>query len=429
MRDVQIFRARERWTAAEWAVWRRQAIADALGAASQAPYYRDHWTLADRKAASAGRLTELPKLEKDAIRQSPDAFIPETIRPRPSLMFETSGSTGTPIKTYWTARELRTSMAVREVRSCGWAGVSFRAPRATFSGRLVEPRPHASGPFYRLNVMESQVYFSAFHLRPDTVHHYVDALRRHGIRWLTGYAFSFYTMASLMLERGLSVSGIAAVITTSEKLTTAMRQVISRAFGCSVWEEYGTVENALFASECEHGRLHVSPEIGEIEILRTDGTPCEPDEVGEVVATCLFRLSQPFIRYRLGDLAAWDSAPCPCGRELPVIKEVVGRLEDAVIGRDGRRLVRFHSLFVNQPHVREGQVIQESLERVRVRVVPTSGFSLTDAHEIQQRVRQRLGPDVDVPVECVAVIPRTSAGKFRAVVSLIDAADVTSRHT
>ncbi len=87
-----------------------------------------------------------------------------------------------------------------------------------------------------------------------------------------------------------------------------------------VYEEYSTVESALFASECEYGRLHVSPEVGIVEILRPDGTPCEPGEIGEVVATCLFRSYQPLIRFKLGDLTAWDPEPCPCGRQMPVIK-------------------------------------------------------------------------------------------------------------
>ena len=42
---------------------------------------------------------------------------------------------------------------------------------------------------------------------------------------------------------------------------------------------------------------------------------------------------------------------------MPVIKEVAGRLEDVVISPDGRRMVRFHLVF-DQPHIREGQVIQ-----------------------------------------------------------------------
>lgn len=412
---------RDRLSREEWQAWQQSALKDLLGkAVNHVAHYREHWSDAEKKAALAGRLQELPLLEKDPIRANPRAFLREDLNLKKPLEFYTSGSTGTPIASLWTAAELRDSMAVREARSARWAGVSFRMPRATFSGRMVEPDPLSKGPFYRFNYVEQQAYFSAFHLRADTARFYLDALRRHGIQWMTGYAMSYYLLAKFILENKLSAPPLKAIITTSEKVTPEMRAVMERAFGCRVFEEYSTVENVLFAGECEAGKLHVSPDIGAVEILRPDGTPCEPGEVGEVVTTSLMHYSQPFIRYRLGDLAAWDGEPCRCGRGMPVIKEVVGRIEDVVTGPDGRQLVRFHGIFVNQPHVREGQIIQETLDRIRVKVVPTDGFNEADIADITARVQQRLSAEVSVTVEPVAEIPRTKSGKFKAVISLLD---------
>jgi phenylacetate-CoA ligase len=81
--------------------------------------------------------------------------------------------------------------------------------------------------------------------------------------------------------------------------------------------------------------------------------------------------------------------------------------------------VRFHGVFVHQPHVREGQIIQETLHRIRVKVVPSEGFGPDDHRDIIHRVQQRLGSQVEVIVETVDGIPRTAAGKFKAVVSLL----------
>ncbi|HOW92795.1 MAG TPA: hypothetical protein PK883_10805 [Anaerolineaceae bacterium] len=217
----------------------------------------------------------------------------------------------------------------------------------------------------------------------------------------------------------MEVPPLKAVVTTSEKLTAEMREVMEKACHCRIYEEYSTVENVLFASECEHGHLHVSPDAGIVEILRPDGKQCDPGEIGEVVATCLTHSYQPLIRFRLGDLAAWDEEPCPCGRSMPVIKEVVGRIEDVVVGPDGRQLVRFHGIFTHQPHVIEGQIIQESLSLIRVKIVPTKGFSDADQVDIINRVHQRLGNEVEVIVELVQEIERTKSGKFKAVISLI----------
>jgi phenylacetate-CoA ligase len=415
---VQQYHERERFTSEQWQAWKVECLKNLLPACvNYVPYYRDNWSEPQKRAALKGNLRALPLLEKEPLRADPQAFLRADMHPWRRQVSLTSGSTGTPIASYFTIPEVRQSLALREVRSARWAGVSFSLPRATFSGRMVEPNPDSRGPFYRFNAVERQVYLSAFHLRPDTALQYVEGLKRHKIEWATGYAVSYYLLALFMLEQNILAPNLKAIITTSEKLTPEMRSVMEQAYGCRIYEEYSTVENAIFASECEHGRLHVSPDVAVVEILRPDGSSCDPEETGEVVVTALSRAYQPLIRFRLGDVAMWDSEPCPCGRQMPVIKEVIGRIEDVVIGPDGRQMVRFHGVFVNQPHVREGQIIQESLDFIRVKVVPTNDFGPQDVQDIVHRVQVRLGSKVNIEVEPVAEISRTKAGKFQAVIS------------
>jgi len=416
---VKEYQRRDRFTSDQWDEWQCQRLKEFLPAALKVPYYKETLSRSEQAAANAGDLSGLPLLSKDPLRDDPTRFLRTDMKTRFPVLWRTSGSSGTPIDNHLTLDEARRTRAVREVRSAGWAGVSFGHPRATFSGRFVEPNPDSKGPFHRYNWVERQVYFSAFHLRPDTAHQYVEALHRHQTRWLTGYAVSFFLLAKMILDQNLSVpDSLQAVVTTSEKLTQQMRDVMTRAFGCRVYEEYSTVENCLFASECEQGSLHASPDVSMVEILRPDGTPCAPEEAGEVVTTCLMRDYQPLIRYRVGDVAAWSAEPCACGRGMPVLKEVIGRLEDVLVGPDGRQMVRFHGVFVDQPHVCEGQVIQETLSRIRVKVVTTDGFGESDINDIQQRIKQRMG-NVDVIVEPVSEIPRTKAGKFKAVINQV----------
>ncbi|MFH1741062.1 MAG: hypothetical protein ABIH23_18835 [bacterium] len=412
---------REGFTSDQWHAYQQERLTMLLSqAARKIPFYKTNWSPAEKKSAESGRLGDLPLLGKEPIRANPTNFLREDLHPRPRLTFHTSGSTGTPIASIWTVSELRNSLALREVRSARWAGVSFDLPRATFSGRIVEPDPNSKGPFYRFNLVERQAYLSPFHLRPDTARFYVQAIAKHKIQWLTGYAVSYYLLAKFVLEQNLEVPRLRAVITTSEKVTPEMREVMEQAYRCRVFEEYSNVENSLFASECEEGSLHVSPDVAVVEILRPDGTPCEQDEPGEVVATCLTRGYQVFVRYRVGDVAAWDSKPCPCGRGMPILKEVLGRVEDVIVGPDGRQMVRFHGVFTDQPNVREGQIVQEAVDRIKVNVVGSGTFNIDDERDIIRRVRQRLGADVHVVVELVQSIPRTKAGKFKAVVSNVD---------
>ncbi len=419
-RYTEEIRQREFFTSSQWQEFQQAKLINLLRlCVDDVPYYKNNWSQSQKESALVGDLANLPLLEKKALRGFESSFYRQASGGLFKQTFHTSGTTGTPISTTFTLPELRESLAVREVRSANWAEVSFSQPRATFSGRMVEPDPEEKRNVYRYNAAEKQVYFSAFHLSPATAHSYVEALKKHKVVWLTGYAVSYYLLARYILEQQIEVPQLKAVITTSEKLTDQMRDVMEKAYGCKVFEEYSTVESALFASECEHGRLHVSPDVGIVEILRPDGTPCEAGEVGEVVTTCLFRSYQPLIRFRLGDLAAWDPEPCPCGRQMPVIKEVVGRIEDVVTGPDGRQLVRFHGIFTDQPHIIEGQIIQETLTDFTVRLVPTSEFSEMDEHDVRQRMRQRLGDQVTIKIEKVTSIPRSTSGKFRAVISKV----------
>jgi phenylacetate-CoA ligase len=420
-KHVRAYREREKtFSPTDWTLWQKKRLCDVLAvAADHVPYYQDAWGSSEMKAARSGCLDALPFLEKDTARAMPNQLIRRDWHPLNPLRFFTSGTTGTPVISHWTIDEFRESQAYHEARGANWAGVSFSMPRSTFSGRMVEPDPDSSGPFYRFNPVERQAYFSAFHLSEKTASQYVHALHKHHIQWLTGYAISYYLLAEYILDQGIKLPPIRALITTSEKVTDRMKQVMERAYQCKVYEEYNNVENVLFANDCDHGRLHVSPDVGVVEILRPDGTPCKSGEVGEVVATCLFRNYQPLIRYRVGDLAAWDDAPCPCGRSMPVIKEVMGRLEDVIIGPDGRQMVRFHGVFVNQPHIKQGQIIQEKLDALRVKIVPSEGFNSEDAQEVVRRMQQRLGNKVNVTVEIVDRIPVAKSGKYKAVVSLL----------
>jgi len=129
---------------------------------------------------------------------------------------------------------------------------------------------------------------------------------------------------------------------------------------------------------------------------------------------------QIFIRYRIGDLAAWATEPCLCGRSaLPVLGDLVGRLEDVVLLPDGRQVVRLDQVFRQLEGLAEGQIVQESLERFVVNVVPLSSYSRADAEKIRSRMIVRLGPQITVEIRELDAIPREPNGKFRAVISRV----------
>ena len=426
-REVAGFIRRESFSPEQWRTYQQERLREVLTLAmSRVSYYRRAYAELGLTRERIARFTlddlrDLPLLEKDEVRARPLDFVVDGRPPRGATLCPTSGSTGTPVAAWYTNADFQRSLALRETRSCRPAGVSFSEPRATFSGRLVVSDPESRGPFHRYNWIEKQAYFSSFHLSPANAPQYVEELRRHGTVWITSYTHVCHQLALMIREQRLSPpSTLRAIITTSEKLTPAAKGQIEEAFECPVFEEYGAVEDAFFASAHADGRLRVSPDAGILEVLREDGEPAAPGEPGEVVVTGFIRRSQPLIRYRLGDVATWAEERYAGPTHLPILEEVVGRLEDVVITPDGRRTVRFHAVFTELPTVREGQVIQEARDKLRIKVVPTAGFGPDTVDEITARVHARLSKAMNVEVEAVDSIPRTKAGKFKAVINLVD---------
>jgi phenylacetate-CoA ligase len=383
--------------------------------------FRDHGLTEEQLERFSSRdLLKLPLLDRQTLRTNAEALLTEQAAKSPPEVFSTSGTTGTPARIYWDTETHQHNIAVREARSLRWAGVSYRDPRATIGLRRIVPKAHSQPPFWRYNRWESQVYLSAFHISPTNVPDYVQALNRFRPVYLEGFATACYFLASCIAERGLTPHRPRAIITGSEALRPEMRTVVESVFHSRAYEEYGAVENCTLATECERGSLHVHQDFGYLELIRPDGKPAGPGEIGEVVGTGFANRNQIFIRYRLGDLAMWDQNPCLCGRStLPTLRAVVGRLEDTVVLADGRRMAYLDFLFKQLPGIVEGQVIQEELDRFVVNVLPSGSYSQADEEEIRQRAAQRLGPEIKLEIRKLSTIPREPNGKLRLVISRV----------
>ena len=97
---------RETWSSERWRSWSEERLAFVLHrAATQVPYYRAIWQRrrvgGDRR--SLDQLENWPLLEKEQLRQTPQAFVADGCNPGSMTAEHTSGSTGTPL-TLWRSR-------------------------------------------------------------------------------------------------------------------------------------------------------------------------------------------------------------------------------------------------------------------------------------------------------------------------------------
>ena len=94
----------------------------------------------------------------------------------------------------------------------------------------------------------------------------------------------------------------------------------------------------------------------------------------------------------------------------------LGRLEDTVIGSDGREMVRFHGVFINIPEIIEGQIIQHTLTDFEIKVVTSQQLDESQQELILKRMQSQLG-EISLSINEVESIPRNQNGKFKAVIS------------
>jgi len=413
---------RESWSIKQWTAWQEERLAYVLGrAATQVPYYREQWAARRRAGnkASWEYLENWPILEKESVRENPRAFVADDCDVKHMFHEHTSGSTGKPLSLWWSRKTVREWYALNEARTLSWNGVSRRDRWAMVAGQLVIPVSQRQPPFWVWNQGLNQLYMSSYHLAPDLMASYLDALSRYRIIYLYGYPSSLCALAQAVLESGRKDLRMAVALTSAEPVYEYQRTAIAEAFNCPLRETYGMAEIVAMASECTSARLHLWPEVGWLEVIN-DGQPTTSRASGDLVCTGLLNADMPLVRYRTGDRGALmnSSEACQCGRTLPVLGSVDGRIGDVLYTRDGRRVSRFGSVFSGDVAIREAQIVQETLDRIRVNYVPAPSFASHHAQLIRQRVKDRMG-DIEVVLEPLAEIPRGSNGKFRIVICKI----------
>jgi phenylacetate-CoA ligase len=226
------------------------------------------------------------------------------------------------------------------------------------------------------------------------------------------------------MESDLQTLGIHGLMSSAQTLDVESRARIETAFGARVFDKYGSREFSGIAYECEqHDGHHVVGESYHVEIL-VNGRPALPGELGEVVITDLTNYVMPFIRYRIGDLAYAmdDSQPCACGRGLPRIGAVEGRVQSTVLGTNGVALPGSFFAHVLKDYgyaLERFQVEQPALGELVLRYVPAARFHPRVLDELFAAFRKYLGEDMSIRGEPVEKIDMVHTGKHQAVVNRV----------
>lgn len=331
----------------------------------------------------------------------------------------TGGTTGLPVpmkRDIWSiARE---HAFVR--RQFDWARVEISDRCAYLEGRVVVPPGKSSSRLYYYDGVMKELTLSTFHLTPEVVGDYVRAIKSHKVKAILAYPSAAFVLAKGCLDENIRVP-LRCVLTTSETLDDGKKRVISDAFGCAVFDFYGSAERVCYIHTCEKGTYHLIPEYGLTELI-----PAEPpnEDCYRIVATGFWNMAMPLIRYNIGDLVKVSGRKCSCDRAFPVVDKIIGRDGNIITTPSGVQLgasviecMLAHVLYpMYEMPVLAGQVIQESPDRVILEYVPADSFSQKDANKLRKLLREEVPEEIEVDVCSVDKIRQTPSGKYLSFV-------------
>ena len=130
----------------------------------------------------------------------------------------------------------------------------------------------------------------------------------------------------------LNSSSVRRIICIGESIRdenwqpNALARRITDAWAVRLHSTYASTEKQTAFTECGHGAGgHHQPELLIFEILDENGQPLSAGQLGELTITTLGVEGMPLLRYRTGDICAYDDAPCACGRTTRRLGPIVGR--------------------------------------------------------------------------------------------------------
>jgi phenylacetate-CoA ligase len=253
-------------------------------------------------------------------------------------------------------------------------------------------------------------------------------LVRRRVPLLRAFPGALASVARVVEEEDLPRPPLRSVISTGELLGPDQRALFERVFACPVLDSYRSREAGPVAQQCEElGGLHIAVDLCVVEIDTERGYPLTPDGLayGPILFTDLHNYGMPLIRYELGDLGAFDPALCPCGRSLPLLREVGGRLTDTLFTIDRRPLAAVGMLPNILNHAcKQGnqvQLVQRDYDDLLLRLTPPELDAETRAL-LDRRTEEVFGAGVRLSLEYVDEIPLLASGKFQLLHCAIPAA-------
>lgn len=385
--------------------WRAARLQRVLSQAARTPY--------GRRIGAPQRLGDWPVLQKDAVRACPEDFL---ALPRwRSVSATTSGTSGTPLVLRRSWSSVAYEQAVLDWLMLQGGVDPGRSRVAVLRGDDVKDPADRSPPYWRLAGGGQRLVFSSNHLEPDTVAHFVAALRRFAPQVLFAYPTALDSLCCLMLERGDELQ-VPLTLCGSEMLTRETCRLAAQALQTRVLGYYGQAERVAWAWGDPFQGWCFLPSYSVNELQPLERSP--EGDLHTIIGTGLWNAAMPLVRYETGDQirVAPGSDPVAIAEGRERFPAIIGRSGDYLVSPSGARLIAINHIPRDVPHVVRTQFIQESADSVRILVVPAPGFDERSRRLLEEHASLKFPPSMRLHIETTTQLVRTAAGKAPLIV-------------
>lgn len=368
-----------------------------------------------------GELQNWPLLTKETLRDNLGAFLT-----RPdwfSAPASTGGTTGIPLKLVRSLEGIVFEQACQD-RLIEKLGADPRFSRvAVLRGDNIKDPDDLSPPHWLYTNGGRCMVLSSNVLMRETLNDYVDALQAFAPKLLCAYPTSLESLCRLLQASGRTLT-VPCVLTSSEVLKPEAWQLARETLGCAVADYYGQAERVSFAYAFAPRDYRFVPAYAHVELIPFKSESLADagrGEIYEIVGTSYWNDLMPLVRYRTGDLLRLPPEWGEREREelalgLRSFAGVLGREQEILVCPTGVRLTGIDHIPRDVKHILRIQVIQESLDDVRILVLPAPGYSERDRAQLMHNARAKVPRTMRLSIETAQWLERTPRGKTPLVI-------------
>ena len=416
------------WSASQMRSYQERQLGHLLThARANSPFYKSRLDAVFRPDGSIDftRWHEIPIVKRQDLVDHRESMLAANVPPHHGQAedYETSGSTGVPIKVRSNGIATLAGRAA-EFRALNWHQVDFSEVLCQIvSDPTVARWPEGAhsgpwGPPWAYGTSAGRMVAISMY---DGYDQMLEFIGRSEAQYLITGSTTAYALA-LEAERLKVDLRLRKLFTTGSTPTPPEREAIARAFGAGLFQRYASKEANGIGHTCPTGdHFHIHAENVLLEVLRPDGQPCEVGETGTAVVTPFLSTHQPLIRYDQGDLVTVGAA-CSCGRTLPVLSAIEGRLSHVFRFPDGSTTYRrLPESLRTELGAGRWQIAQIEPLRIELRYEAPEVASAASETTVTEFMKTLYPSDVELAVRRVERVPLTAAGKLIEYVYEVDA--------